>query len=411
MNAISPIDLVIPEPFEGLWGTAAYKVLRGGRGGAKSWEVARYLVIKATYEPHRILCAREFQTSMADSVHKLLVDTIERLGLRPFFRITDTAIMAWATGTEFIFKGLRRNIREIKSMEGITITWVEEAQSVSEFSWELLLPTVFRRKGAELLITYNPENADDPTDLRFWQAQDLPDVWRAHVNWSDNPFFPEELDKQRRYMQTSDPDAYAHVWGGGYRMVSDAQIFKGKYKVESFTAPDSATFYHGMDFGFANDPAAVVRAFIDPHRQAIMIDYAVFGHGIPLNDLPDFIKQVPTAERWPIKADNSRPETINFLSGKGFNISGAEKWDGSIKDGIEHLRGYAGGVVIHERCHEMIDEAKLYRYKTDPLNEKTVLPVIIDKFNHGWDALRYGMGDLIRRSSPYEVLAKLGGGK
>lgn len=415
MSHLTPIQVNVPEAFEGLWSTTPYKVMRGGRGAAKSWEVAEYLVVKAAYGTERILCAREFQTSMADSVHKLLVDTIERLGMRQFFRITDTSITTWATGSEFIFKGLRRNIREIKSMEGITITWVEEAQSVSDHSWEILVPTVFRTKGAQLIITYNPENELDPVDKRFWQLRESfgQDIWAAHINWDDNPNFPDDLDRQRRYMlaqaqASGDFAAYNWVWGGDYRRVSDAQVFKGKYRVESFTAPTGTRFYFGMDFGFSTDPSALIRCWIDKERDALMIDYEAFGYGVELDELPQLMRSVPGSEDWPIKADNSRPETISYLKRKGFNISAAKKWQGSVEDGISHLRGFSGGIIIHERCKNMIQEAQLYSFKIDPVTNE-VLPILIDANNHGWDGTRYALDGHIQRRGAAGVWERLGG--
>lgn len=427
MSYLAPISIEVPEAFEGLWSSTALVVLRGGRGGAKSWEIARYLVVKAAYEPHRILCAREFQTSIADSVHKLLVDTIDRLGMRAYFRITDTSISAWATGSEFLFKGLRRNIREIKSTEGITITWVEEGQTVAEISWEILLPTVFRTPGARLIVSYNPENTTDPVDVRFWQNRATygDDIFAAHVGHEDNPHFPPELEKQRLYMlkqaqESGDFAAYDHIWNGGYRTISQAQIFRGRFKVESFTAPVGTRFHYGMDFGFANDPNALVRGFIDKDRDALMIDYAAFGHGTELDELHTFMEGgigkvsgtvypgVPGSKDWPIKADSARPETISFLRRKGFNISAAKKWQGSVEDGIAHLKGFTGGIVIHERCKEMIEEAKLYSFKVDPTTGE-VLPIIVDKWNHGWDATRYSLDGFIQRRGAAGVWERLGG--
>lgn len=424
MSHLAPIVLDVPEAFEGLWGSTALKTMRGGRGGAKSWEVARYLVIRARSGFERILCAREFQTSIADSVHKLLVDTAERMGVLNEFKVNDTSITHWATGSEFLFKGLRRNIREIKSTEGITITWVEEGQSVSDYSWEILLPTVFRTKGAQLIITYNPENELDPVDKRFWQGRATygEDAWAIHVNFDDNPNFPEDLERQRRHAyelakKTGDFDAYNHVWLGDYRKVSDAQIFKGRYRVESFTAPVGTRFYYGMDFGFANDPSALIRCWIGKDaegRETLYIDQEAFGYGVELDELPQLMRSVPGSTDWPIKADGSRPETISHLKRRQFNISDAKKWPGSVEDGIAHLKGFAGGIVIHERCKNMIQEAAQYSFKIDPnqLDENgkpVVLPIIVDAWNHGWDAVRYALDGYIQRRGAAGVWERLGG--
>ena len=138
-----------------------YRVLYGGRGGAKSWAVARALLIKAAKSPLRILCAREFQTSIRDSVHKLLSDQIVALGLIELFEITQAAIRG-VNGSEFAFVGLKNNVANVKSYEGIDICWVEEAQTVSRNSWNVLIPTI-RKEGSEIWITFNPELETDET--------------------------------------------------------------------------------------------------------------------------------------------------------------------------------------------------------------------------------------------------------
>jgi len=133
-----------PVKLEGLFKKSRYKVLYGGRGGAKSWGIARALLILGAKKQMRILCAREYQTSIKDSVHKLLCDQIEALGLLGFYEITQATIRG-ANGTEFAFIGLKNNPTNIKSFEGVDICWVEEAQTVSRLSWNILIPTI--RKG------------------------------------------------------------------------------------------------------------------------------------------------------------------------------------------------------------------------------------------------------------------------
>ncbi len=194
---------------------ARYKVLHGGRGSGKSWGVARALILRAVNERLLILCARDLQTSIGQSVHRLLASQIEAMELGPLFDVRQKSIVCWATGSEFVFEGLRFNIARIKSMEGIDIAWVEEAQTVPEASWAVLVPTI-RKAGSEIWVTYNPDQADDATHRRF--AIDPPaDALVARVNWNDNPWFPEALAGEMAALKKRDHAAYLNIWEGECR--------------------------------------------------------------------------------------------------------------------------------------------------------------------------------------------------
>ena len=177
-----------------------YKVAYGGRGSAKSWTIASLLVVAAYVNPIRVLCAREIQKSIGDSVIQLLSDTIERLGLQSFFDIQKTVITG-TNGSRFIFEGLRSNITKIKSMEGINRVWVEEAESVSATSWETLIPTI-RAPGSEIWVSFNPADELDNTYQRF-VINPPPDSYVVAVNYQDNPWFPIELEKERNTSKSS----------------------------------------------------------------------------------------------------------------------------------------------------------------------------------------------------------------
>jgi phage terminase large subunit-like protein len=200
-----------PDKLRCLFEPRRYKVLYGGRGSGKSWGVARALLILGASKSLRVLCAREFQNSIKESVHKLLDDQIDALGLRPFYQVLDTEIRG-RNGTEIIFEGLRRNATKIKSMEGIDICWVEEAQTVSKPSWDLLIPTN-RANGSEIWITFNPDLEEDDTYQRFVVSPPSNAIV-CLVNWNDNPWFPEELRAEKDDLQAKDLDAYENVWGG-----------------------------------------------------------------------------------------------------------------------------------------------------------------------------------------------------
>lgn len=453
----------LPVAFEELFRPHRYKVWWGGRGGTKSWTIARALInIAHTQRGHRILCARELQTSIKDSVHRLLDDQISKLGLAHCFSVTQTSIVSLVTGSEFIFKGLRHNANEIKSTEGITICWVEEAQLVSKDSWEWLIPTI-RRDDVRLLIngqeiiceseiwvSFNPVDEIDDTYTRFVpfcetcrKAFDSEHAAYKHqrrakehalrmpppgsicrqVNWNSNPWFPSTLERERQYaLSTQSPEDYAHVWEGAPQAVSEAIIFKGRYVIEAFQTPGDPTlqFFHGADFGFGPSPACLVRAYktvekamphplqpgkMLPAGEHLWVDAESFGYGIEQDDLPALYDAIPTSRSWPIKADSARPETISHLRRRGFSISGADKWQGSVEDGIYHLKQFVL-IHIHQRCKNASTEARMYKYKVDQ-RTKQVLPIIVDAWNHFWDALRYAFDGYIKRRGASEVWSNL----
>lgn len=234
--------------YQDLFRPFRYKIYWGGRGGGKSWAIARALVLLGANKKLRILCAREIQHSIADSVHKLLSEQIYELNLESRYHVTKNAILG-KNGTEFIFKGLRFNVREVKSTEGIDICWVEEAQSVSEESWSVLIPTV-RKANSEIWLSFNPLDEDDPTYQRFI-LHTPPNAAVHKVGFRENPWFPDVLRQEMEYLKRVDYEAYLHVWEGEVRRISDAIIFKDKFVVEPFETPDSVRFYHGADWGFA----------------------------------------------------------------------------------------------------------------------------------------------------------------
>ena len=211
-----------PVKLEGLFKKSRYKVAYGGRGGAKSWGIARALLILGAKSPMRILCAREFMTSMRDSVHKLLCDQIEALSLFGFYEITQASIKG-KNGTEFSFVGLKNNIANVKSYEGVDICWVEEAQTVSRLSWNVLIPTI-RKEGSEIWVSFNPELETDETYQRF-VAIPPADCITMKVNWSDNPWFPETLKLEKDSLKLRDEEAYNQVWEGLCRQTVDGAIF------------------------------------------------------------------------------------------------------------------------------------------------------------------------------------------
>ncbi len=383
----------MPNAFLELFRPHRYKVYYGGRGSGKSFSVARALILIASRVQVRVLCCREIQNSIRDSSYQLLKDMVGRLGLETRFVFTDQEIRCPTTGSRFIFKGLLRNEQSVKSTEGIDICWVEEAQTVSEVSWEVLIPTI-RKANSEIWVTFNPLNLDDPTTERFI-TNPPPEAYVRKVNFDENPHFPEALRREMEWDRKNDFEKYLHIWEGYPRTISDAQVFRGKYIVEAF--PDdlhkkASRLFFGADFGFARDPSTLVRCFILDKK--LYIDYEAYGVGVEIDELPKLYRSVPLSDKWPIKADAARPETISYLANRcGFRIEAAKKWQGSVEDGIAYLKGFEK-IVVHPRCKHTADEFRLYSYKVDKTTGD-VLPVILDKNNHAIDAIRYGLDGYI----------------
>lgn len=377
---------------------ARYKAAHGGRGSGKSWSVARKLLLRALAKRERILCTRELQVSIKDSVHRLLSDQTAAMQVAGHFDIQRNTITVPGNGSEFLFKGLRHNIKEIKSMEGITLCWVEEAQAVSEESWEVLVPTI-REEGSEIWVTFNPDLEEDPTTQRFLRNPP-PGSVIVEANWRDNPWFPQVLDEERRWMLRTDPDAYENVWEGKPRKASSAQVLRGKWGVDAFDPlPSWQGPYYGVDWGFSDDPTALVECYIDAQQWDLYVHREVWGLHIELNDLgPVFRRGMPGVERYKVRADNARPETISHVRShpQGLpNLVAAVKGQGSVEDGIAFLRGFRR-IVLHERCKHTVDEAKRWSYKVDKLTGDP-LPELVDKHNHCWDGIRYALEPLIKR--------------
>ena len=206
------IKVNIPIAFKPLFTKARYKVFYGGRGSGKSWSLAEFLIVMAYSKPKtRVLCTREIQNSIKESVHKLLADTIERLDLSPYFNITNNSITC-LNGSEFIFMGLLRNVDQIKSTEGIDYCWVSEAHNVSDESWEILLPTI-RKEDSEILVDFNPRYEDDPTYQR-WVVDPPEGTISKLVNHVDNPYFPDVLRIEMEHDKKKDKLLYEQKWLG-----------------------------------------------------------------------------------------------------------------------------------------------------------------------------------------------------
>lgn len=354
--------------------------------------------MRAAYEgarPTRFLCSRELQNSIKDSVHQLLVDQIMTLGVEHLFSIKDGFIES-ANGSTFAFRGLRgvkNDASALRSFEGVDVLWIEEGQAVSKDSMTTITPTI-RKKDAEIWIGYNPDLPTDPVDVLACNPP--PGSLVTTVNWYDNPWFSDtSLDVERQWMQKVDPDAYEHVWGGGYRKFSDAQIFKGKYVVESFEPnPGWDGPYFGADWGFNPDPTTLVKVWLGTDRR-LYIEHEAYKVNCDLDDIGVLFDTVPGSRERVIRADSSRPDTIRHVRKQRFNVVPSAKGPGSVEDGIMFIRSFEM-VVIHPRCKHTAEEARLYSHKVDRRSNE-ILPDILDANNHMWDAVRYALEPLIKQ--------------
>jgi len=383
----APLVVSMPEAFGDLFKPYRYKAFYSGRGAAKSWSFAAALVLIGRKKSTRILCCRETQKSIRDSVKRLLDDRIEKFNLRGFYESTDTEIRG-KNGTLFVFAGLRTHPDSIKSLEGIDIAWVEEANKVSRRSLEILIPTI-RGEDSEIWFSWNPDFPTDPVDAMFRGDAPPPGSLVRQVQWTDNPWFPTVLRREMEWDKEHDPDKYAHIWLGDYQKHSESRVFKN-WRVDALEVPEDARPYFGADWGFSVDPTVLVRSYL--LGRTLYIDREVYRVGCEIDHTPALFAGsdprwpnehgfpgIEGADKWPITADSARPETISYMQRKGFRISPARKGPGSVEEGVEFLKSLE--IVVHPDCTHVIDELSMYSYKVDDLTGD-VLPVLEDRKNH-----------------------------
>lgn len=393
----SSLRIPTPEAFLPLLEPKRFKGAAGGRGSAKSHFFGGLLVEDCIRQHTRAACVREVQNSIKDSVKQLIEDKISAYGVSHLFRVTEREITG-PNDSLIIFRGLQNHTAaSIKSLEGFNRCWVEEAQTISQKSLDYLTPTF--RSNSELYFSWNPETPEDPVDRLFIENEGDPDFAFVRVTFKDNPWFPSELRKDMERDRANDIDKFGHVWLGQYLTISEAVIFKNRVSIKDFEAPEDTRFYFGADWGFANDPTVLMRCWMKD--DCLYVDHEAYGVGVEIDHTPALFDKIAECRRWPIKADNARPETISYMGRSGFSISGAEKWKGSVEDGIAYLKGFKQ-IYIHPRCVNMQREARLYSYKVDK-HTNDILPVVEDRENHCWDALRYALDGYIKGRRPMKI--------
>jgi phage terminase large subunit len=390
--------LQLPEKLAPLFEPRRYKVMHGGRGGGKSWSVAGVLLTMAADRPLRILCAREVQKSMRDSVHRLLKDQIVKLGMESFFQVLDTEIRG-ANGSLILFAGLQSHtVDSIKSFEGVDIVWVEEAHGVSKKSWDVLIPTI-RKEGSEIWLTLNPDMDTDDTYVRFI-ASPSDDTWCCEINWRDNPWFPEVLNQERlKAKRSQSQEDYEHVWEGKPRTVAEGAIYR--HEIE-------ALFADGRVCPVPYDPSLPVHTIWDLGWNDAMtiglvqrgpMDIRIIGYIEDSHRTLDWyvaqLEKLPY--RWGTDYLPHDGRTRNFQTGKStqeqLQAMGRRSVvclaQTSVEEGIKAAR------MMFPRCY--FDKTRtarllecLKRYRRD-IHTKTGEPMapLHDEFSHGADMFRY----------------------
>ena len=372
-------------------------VWEGGRGGAKSEALAHIGIMESYVDDGVILCCREIQKSIDDSIYSMLVAKIDQLGLNEQFKILNNEITNLVTGARFIFAGLKSNVTSIKSITKLRVVLIDEAENVSQNSWDILRPTP-RYGKVRIYVVFNPKFETDPTWQEFVAKKDDRTL-HINIGWRDNPWFPESLNNQRLRDAKGDAGRYAWIWEGKFLQLSDASILGKKLTQRDFEIDESfGDPLLGVDWGFSNDPTAVIEAYAK--GRTLYIRNAAAKVGLELDDTARWLlSHVPKLKHYTSRADCARPETISKVQKDGdYAISlmkACEKWKGSVEDGVVFLQSF-DEIVVHSDASCCYAELLAYSYKKDKLDEITT--DILDQNNHYADALRYACQPLIKRN-------------
>lgn len=397
---MSTLRIELPPPLIPLFaparGALRYRVMRGGRGSGKSFTSAKMAAVWGAIEPLRILCTREYQNSIKESFHAELKNAIASCPwLSTQYDVGIDYLRHKSNGTEFLFKGLRHNIDGIKSMAQIDLVIVEEAETIPPRSWQDLIPTI-RAAGSEIWVIYNPKSRDSWVAQTFDTGELPPRTKIIDISHDGNPWFSQELDEQRLHdREVMDPALYAHVWEGAYYEMSDAQVFAGKYEQKEFEPSDTWDGpYFGLDYGFSQDETAATKSWV--HDNVLYIERELYAKRLDIDDTAAaLIEAMPDIASHVVRADNARPESTSYLKRHGLpRTVSCLKGKGSVEDGVEFIKSFHK-VIIHPRCKNTLNEFGLYSYKIDRLSGD-ILPILVDKYNHAIDSLRYGLEPIMK---------------
>lgn len=378
MSNLGRPQIQFPAKLRFLFEPHRYKVLYGGRGGAKSWGIARALLTLGASKTLRVLCAREIQKSIADSVHKLLKDQIDALGLSGFYEVQN-AVIRGKNGTEFTFHGLKHNVSNIKSVEGTDICWVEEAQNVTKSSWEALVPTI-RKPGSEIWVSFNPGLEQDETYQRFIVRPPTGAIV-VRVNYTDNPWFPAVLRQEMEDLRARSEDDYRHVWEGACKATLDGAIYAEELRLATAEGRICRVPY---------DPVKPVSTFWDLGYSDAVSIWCAQVVGLEWRII-DFVSSNRKAANWYVAELQRRPYAWStdwlphdadaktmaaaLLPEPERTIAGQLRSMGrkvrvlpnrSIADGINAVRSIFGRCWFDaERCADGLQALRHYRYDVD----------------------------------------------
>lgn len=370
----------IPEEFERLfdtdWREAA---IWGGRSSLKSHTVARYLLIRARMDKTRVLCAREYQVSIADSSHQLLKDLINHYNLVDF-KVTDKSIYNTETGSEFIFKGLHHNEQGIKSIEGIDIAWVEEAQTITQNSLEILTPTV-RKPGSQIIYTYNRLLEDDPIHKRL-VLEGRPNTLKINVNYDialKYGWMAEVLRIEMEDDKANRPSLYKVKWLGEPSSV-EGRIFKDWVLIDEIPH-EARKVGRGLDFGYSVDPTACIEVY--EYNGGYILDELIYRKGMSNSEIATALKEGDILT----VADSAEPKSIDELKAYGITVVGAEKGADSILHGIQVIQDVK--ISVTSRSQNLWQEYSRYMWDRDRNGVWLQRPE--NGNDHAIDATRYFM--------------------
>lgn len=372
-----------------------HKAIFGGRGSAKSHSVGTILPILTAHETKRVVCGRQYQNSIKDSVKELLEAKINQIGLGSQYKFYEREIVHIKKESRYTFIGLDRNPQSAKSLEGADIFWGEEANTFSAYSMEILMPTI-RKPGSEMWWTWNPQDRTDPVDKYFRGDNPPENSLILRVGIEDNPwFYMTAMPAEMEHMKAGNYKRYLHIWEGEYDEDSDSKIFTNT-RVGRVEVPDYCAPRYGMDFGFGSDPSFIVKVYIHEPTREIYVAREWCGR-VPLSQLPAGMDSVLDDKSDLVKGDSSQPGTIEHLNSHGYNVHGAKKGPGSVKSGITWLQGYK--IIIDPDCQHLIEEARLYSWQIDRITRMRI-NTPVDAHNHGWDAVRYATEDAQLEDGP-----------
>lgn len=371
--------------FDKDWREAA---IYGGRFSLKSHTVARVLLIRARETKNRVACFREFQNSIADSSYQLLADLIKQYKLNEF-QVTNNSIISKINGSDFLFKGLWNNEQSIKSIEGIDIAWVEEAQTVSEKSLEVLTPTV-RKPGSQIIYTYNRLMEEDPVHKRL-VMEGRPNTLIINTNYDiaiKYGMMPEVVRLEMEDDKAKRPGLYQHKWlGEPYSL--ERKIYKDWQTVDDI--PHEARLErYGLDFGYSNDPTAIIAIY--RYNGGFILDEITFQKGLSNKQIADILINQPKAL---VIADSAEPKSIDELKLYGVNVLGALKGRDSVNQGIQYVQDQR--ISVTKRSINTLKEYRNYLWKTD--KDGKIINTPDAGFDHAMDAIRYGL-DSYRPADP-----------